>query len=227
MSLFPHLNGQSRKQQGLAVVVLLFGVALEAGETLAQSGRRATKPSSSASSTASPPAVTEVEATDLKQPDAGKLQNKVRLLIARQPTSKHLHTEDVITASFVKRLNQYTNLEGTSIGDLKQGQAISRAKAETDAFVVLLKFDIDSFQGGTIILNSQDLEIEYFVFAPHSGKKETKGKVYFQGMGSGRMRKSDWPNGAPIKLTPEAAGTEAAESLYYWLALVAATKNWS
>jgi hypothetical protein len=221
MCFFLNCERQSAKYIGLAALLLLFGLLEQA---VAQSGRRATKPSSSVSSTEPPPATTEVENPDLKQPDAGKLQNKVRLLIARQPTSKHLHTEDVITASFVKRLNQYTNLEGTSIGNLKQGQAVARARAETDAFVVLLKFDVDSFKSGTIILNSQDLEIEYFVYAPHSGKKETKGKVYFQGVGSGRLRKSDWPNGAPIKLTPEAAGIEAAESLYYWLALTAAAK---
>ena len=130
----------------------------------------------------------------------------------------------MILASFVKRLNQYANVESISIGDMKQSQAIARAKTEADALVVILTFDIDSYQNGTIILNSQDLEVEYFVFAPHSGKRQTKGKVYFQAVGGGRMRKSDWPNGTPIKITPEAAGIEAAEGLYYWLAVAQAIK---
>jgi hypothetical protein len=69
------------------------------------------------------------------------------------------------------------------------------------------------------------LEIEYFLFAPHSGKKQTQGKVYFQGVGSGRLRKSNWPNGTPVKMTPEDAGIEAAESLYQWLVFAAATKK--
>jgi hypothetical protein len=103
--------------------------------------------------------------------------------------------------------------------------AQARAKTEATAQVVIVTVDIDSYAGGTIILNSQDLEIEYFLFAPRSGKKLTQGKVYFQGVGSGRLRKSNWPNGTPVKMTPEAAGIEAAESLYQWLVFAAATKK--
>jgi hypothetical protein len=145
----------------------------------------------------------------------------VRLLVARQPTSKHLQTEDQILASFVKHLNEYENIEATSVGDMKEGQAVERAKNETAAFVILIKFEIDSFQSGTIIMNSQDLQIEYSVLAPHTGKRQTKGKVYFQGIGGGRLRRSNWPNGTPIKITPEGAGIEAADGLYFWLKLAA------
>lgn len=226
MSLFPHLKSQSRKQWGLAVVLLLFGVALEAAEAEAQSGRRAAKPSSPVSATPpAPVSPTESPSPEAEKPLApGQLPSKVQLLVVRQPTSKHLHTEDQILASFVKHLNQYENIEATSIGDTKEGQAVERAKAETEAFVILLKFDIDSFQSGTIIMNSRDLQIEYSVLAPHTGKRQTKGKVYFQGIGGGRMRKSDWPNGTPIRITPEAAGIEAADGLYFWLKLAAVRK---
>jgi hypothetical protein len=226
MSLFPYLKRQSRKQWCIALALLLFGVTLEAGEAEAQSGRRAAKPPSPVNSIPPAPVATPVS----PNPDTekvlapGELPSKVRLLVARQPTSKHLHTEDQILASFVKKLNRYDNIEATSVGDVKEGQAVERAKAETDAFVILMKFDIDSFQSGTIIMNSQDLEIEYFVLAPHTGKKQTKGKVYFQGIGGGRMRKSDWPNGTPIRMTPEATGIEAADGLYFWLRLAAVKK---
>ena len=154
-----------------------------------------------------------------------RFPNKVRLLVARQPTSKHLGTEDQIFASFVKQLNRYENIEATSVGDLKEGQAVERAKAETEAFVILMKFDIDSFQNGTIITNSQDMDIEYFVIAPQTGKKQTKGKVYFQSIGGGRMRRDGWPNGTPIRITPEGTGIEAADGLYFWLKLAAAKKE--
>ena len=87
-----------------------------------------------------------------------------------------------------------------------------------------MKFDIDSFQSGTIIVNSQDLNIDYSVLAPVTGKRQTKGKVFFQGIGGGRLRKSGWPNGTPIRITPEAAGIEAADGLYFWLKLAAAQK---
>lgn len=207
------------KRFGFAAFLLLFGL-LDQAES--QSGRRATKPPPSASPTASPVNGNEPAGSPApQQPAPGELQNKVILLVARKPTSKRLHTEDQIFTSFVKHLNQHENIEAASIGDVKEGQAVERAKAETDAFVILLKFDVDSFQRGTIILNSQDLEIEYYVLAPHTGKKQTKGKVYYQSIGGGRMRKSDWPNGTPIRITPEAAGIEAAEGLYFWLKLAA------
>lgn len=228
MSLFPHLKSAftspRRKQWGFALVLVLFGMALDAGDTDAQSGRHAAKPSSPVSPTSGAP-VTPTEDPEVEKPlRPGELPSQVRLLVARQPTAKHLHTEDQILASFVKQLNRYENIDATSVGDVKEGQAVERAKAETDAFVILITFDIDRFQGGTIIMNSQDLEIEYYVLAPHTGKKQTKGKVYFQGIGGGRMRKQDWPNGTPIRITPEATGIEAADGLYFWLRLAAVKK---
>lgn len=93
------------------------------------------------------------------------------------------------------------------------------AKAETESFVVLLNFEIDSFQNGTIILNSPDLQIEYQILAPRTGKKLTKGKIYFQAIGGGRMRRSEWPGGTPIRITAEAAGIEAAQHVHDWLRL--------
>jgi hypothetical protein len=149
----------------------------------------------------------------------GGLRQRVQLLIGRQPTRKHLQSEDVIFASFVKRLSEYTNVSATSVGDLKHTEAVIRARTEAEAFVVLLSFEIDSFQGGTIILNSPDLQIDYLVLAPQTGKKQTKGKVYFQAIGGGRMRKSEWPGGTPIRITPEAAGVEAANHVHDWLRL--------
>ena len=185
----------------------------------AQSGRRAS------ASPNQPVAFPPVETSSPTPNTSPGLPEKLALLVARQTTRKHLATEDAAFASFIKRLNEYPNLECLPLGDMKQSQAVARAKTETVNPVVIVTFDIDSYAGGTIILNSQDLEIEYFLFAPHSGKKQTQGKVYFQSVGSGRLRKSNWPNGTPVKMTPEDAGIEAAESLYQWLVFAAATKK--
>ena len=221
MSLLPDSKRKTRKRWGFTLVLLLLGFVFEVAESEAQSGRRAANP---------PPPTAPVVTTENTNPEEkplapGQLPNKVRLLVARQPTSKHLASEDQIFASFIKQLNRYDNIEANSIGDLKESAAVDRAKTETEAFVILLKFDIDSFQNRTIITNSQDLEIEYSVLAPHTGKKQTKGKVYFQTIGGGRMRKEDWPNGTPIRITAEATGIEAADGLYFWLKLAAARSN--
>ena len=60
----------------------------------------------------------------------------------------------------------------TSIGDSKRDRAVKRAKSETDSIVVLLQFDVDEFQNGTIILNSPDLDIKILVFEPKTGQEE-------------------------------------------------------
>jgi hypothetical protein len=153
-----------------------------------------------------------------------QLKTATIVLVARQPTSKRLPTEDLIYASFVKRLNQYAGLKADAIGDIEKGLVVKRAKREPKALVVQLRFDIDSYQEGTILINSQDLIVEYSVFAPRTGKQKSKGKVYYQGIGGGRLRKSEWPNGTPIRITPEAAGIEAAEQLYSWIAVVVGIK---
>jgi hypothetical protein len=222
MSLFPRF-GQRRRHWSLTLLLLFLGLALEPPETEAQSGRRATNPTPPPAS--STPPAPSASPEEQKEPSPGKLPTKVRLLVARQPTSKHLQSEDRILASFIKQLNRYENIEATSIGDQKESEAVDRAKTETSAYVILMRFDIDNFKNGTIIINSQDLEVEYFVLAPHTGKRQTKGKVYFQGIGGGMMRKSDWPNGTPIRITPEGAGIEAADGLYLWLKLVATEKK--
>ena len=218
MKFFPNLARTIRRPWGVTLALLLVGFAMEAKETEAQSGRRATTPPSPVTSI---PPVVSSENPESEKP-LGALPSKVRLLVAKEPTSKRFAAEDQIFASFVKQLNRYENIEATSIGDLKEARAVERAKAETEAFVILMKFDIDSFQHGTIITNSQDMDLEYFVLAPLTGKKQTKGKVYYQTIGGGRLRRDGWPNGTPIRITPEGTGIEAADGLYFWLKLAAA-----
>lgn len=232
MRVFPNFllsnSRQTIRVTGCVIAAIAVLAAMMESQASAQSGRRAITKR---------PITTSPASVELTNPPAtaatkGSLtvgaQPKIKLLFARQITSKHFSTEDVIAATFFKRLTDYLNFDCTSIGDLKQARAIARAKSERDAFVVLLKFDINSYQSGTIILNSPDLEIEYFAFAPRTGKKHVKGRVYFQTIGGGRMQKSGWPNGTPIRITPEAAGIEAAETLYHLLMAKAAsvpTKN--
>lgn len=183
-----------------------------------QSGRRAPR-SEPRSASAVTPATEGSDSVPKVGNEKGshKLEREVKLLVARQLTSKQLPSEATIYASFIKRLNEFTNVSGTSIGDVKRQQAILRAREETQSFVVLLQFEIDSFQEGRLVLNSPDLEVKYFIFAPGTGQQKTKGKVYYQAIGGAKMRKDNWPNGPPIKITVEAAGIETAERVHDWL----------
>jgi hypothetical protein len=197
----------------LAGLLLLLPVS---GLVNAQSGRR--PPKAQAPSPSEAPTASETNATRLaRQEQTG---HQIKVLVARQPPAKSLPSEDAIYASFMSRLNEFPALAATSLGNLERGPAVKKAKAEKEAFVVLIKFETDSVQPGTIVLNSPDLKIIYFVFAPRSGKERTKDKIYYQAIGGARARRDEWPKGPPLKITPAAAGIAAAERLHDWLVLI-------
>ncbi|HEV2835259.1 MAG TPA: hypothetical protein VGW58_08080 [Pyrinomonadaceae bacterium] len=208
MRVLPGFQRNCHKRGLFAASSLLL---LLATQTVAQSGRRAPKP-------AQPPTATPD--TDNKQPaiaNGRELTRKTSLVVAKQQSSKHLLSEDAIFANFVKRLGEFKNVSVTSLGDLKHDAAVKRAKSENEAIVVLVEFDVDEFQKGTLILNSPDLEVKVLVFAPHTGKKRFEGNVYYKAVGGPMLKKDNWPSGTPIRITTEAVGIEAAEQVRDWL----------
>jgi len=186
-------------------------LVLLAIQTAAQSGRRAPKPTQ--------PLVNTPQAGSEADPKSSgrELKERVSLLEAQQPSSKHLLSEDAIFATFLKQLSEFKNVSGTSIGDLKRDAAVKRAKSETESIVVLVKFDVDDFQNGTIILNSPDLDVRILVFEPRTGEKKFEGKVYYKAVGGPMLKRDNWPTGTPIRITTEAVGIEAAEQVRDWL----------
>ena len=216
MSFFLHCQRKTLKYAGFVAILLSLGM-VEYVE--AQSGRPGPKSGPNRTPLPAPPPSDDPDPKPAPLLPFGGLSQKVNLLIGRKITKRHLQSEDAIFASFVNRLNAYPNVTGASIGDMKRQDAVIQARRETESFVVHLSFEIDSFQNGTIILNSPDLQIEYQILAPRTGKKLTHGKIYFQSIGGGRMRKSEWPGGTPIRITAEAAGIEAADHVHDWLRL--------
>lgn len=208
MRMLPDFQRNSHKRGLFAASSLLL---LLATQTVAQSGRRAPKPAQ--------PTVTTPE-SDNKQPttpDARELSQKTSLVVAKQMSSKRLLSEDAIFSDFTKRLSEFKNVSVNSAGDLKHDAAVKRAKTETESIVVLLEFDVDEFQRGTIILNSPDLDVKVLVFAPRTGQKKFEGKVYYKAVGGPMLKKDNWPTGTPIRITTEAVGIEAAEQVRDWL----------
>lgn len=200
---------RNRHKKGLFAASSML--LLLATQTVAQSGRRAPKPTP----TPIPTPATDAKAT----PRTGvrELKQRVSLLVASEHSSKHLLSEDAIFAHFLNNLRDFKNVTATAIGDIKRDHAVKRAKSETDSMVVLLQFDVDEFQSGTIILNSPDLDVKLLVFEPGTGKKKFEGKVYYKAVGGPMLKKDNWPNGTPIRMTTEAVGIEAAEQVRDWL----------
>ena len=207
-----------------ASLLLLLTLSLPLDSPVqAQSGRRPPRSTRTQTAEAVNPTPIEVRESDGKP--GHELRHKVKLLLARDLSKKHLPTEDTIFASFIKRLNEFANVSGSSIGDLKRDQAIKRAQAENESIVVLLQFDIDNIQDGKLVMNSPDLEVKYFVFAPRTGQQQLKGKLYYQAIGGAHGRRDTWPVGPPIRITVEAAGHEVAERLHAWLGVTVGLKQ--
>ena len=215
MKMLPGFQRNRRKKGLFAASSLLLLLATQAS---AQSGRRAPKPSQ-------PPVTPQSESDTTPTSSARELKQKVSLLVCREPSSKHLSSEDAIFATFLQQLNDFKNVTATSIGDVKRDHAVKRAKSETDPIVVLMQFDVDEFQSGTIILNAQDLDIRVQVFEPRTGKKKFEGKVYYKAVGGPMLKKDNWPNGTPIRITKEAVAIEAAEQVRDWLIVKDIKKN--
>jgi len=207
MRMLPDFQRNSHRRGLFAASSLLL---LLATQTIAQSGRRAPKPAqtpTTAPETDKQPAI----------PNERDLTRKTSLLVAKQPSSKHLLSEDTIFATIVKQLSEFKNVTATAAGDLKRDAAVKRAKGESESIVVLVQFDVDAFQHGTYFPNSPDLDVKILVFAPQTGQKKFEGQVYYKAVGGPMLKKDNWPTGTPIRITTEAVGIEAAEQVRDWL----------
>ena len=215
MKMLPGFQRNRHKKGLFAASSLLL---LLATQTVAQSGRRAPKPA--------PTPIPTPQTDEVTSPSSGReLKQRVSLLVGREPSSKHLLSEDAIFTSFREHLGEFKNVTATSIGDIKRDRAVKRAKSETEAIVVLLQFDVDEFQNGTLILNSPDLDIRVLVFEPATGEKKFEGKVYYKALGGPMLKKDNWPNGTPIRITKDAVAIEAAEQVRDWLVVQEIKKN--
>ncbi len=204
------LPGFQRKHHRKGIFAASGLLLLLSTPAMAQSGRRPSKP-------AQTPVSLPKTDSEASQNNNRELKQRVSLLVGREPSSKHLLSEDAIFADFLKQLGAFKNVSYNSIGDIKRDRAVKRAKSETDSVVVLLQFDVDEFQNGTLILNSPDLEVHVYVFEPKTGQKKFEGKVYYKAVGGPMLKKDNWPTGTPIRITTEAVGIEAAEQVRDWL----------
>ena len=217
MKMLPGFQRNRHKKGLFAASSLLL---LLATQTIAQSGRRTQKPNP----TPVPTPQTDAEVTP-KSSSARELKRRVSLLVGGETSSKHLLSEDAIFKDFLSHLGEFKNVTATSIGDTKRDPAVKRAKSETDSILVLIQFDVDEFQSGTIILNSPDLDVKVLVFEPKTGQKKFEGKVYYKAVGGPMLKRDNWPNGTPIRMTKEAVAIEAAEQVRDWLVVQELKKN--
>src|SRR5215213_1671916 len=210
MKMLPGFQRNRHRKGMFAASSLLL---LLATQTIAQSGRRTLKPAQPPATTpqTDPEASPKLGARDLKQ--------SVSLLVGREFSSKRLLSEDAIFKHFLQYLGGFKNVTVTSLGDIKRDAAAKRAKRETESIVVLLQFDVDEFQSGTLILNPTDLEIRILVLEPRTGQKKFEGNVYYKAVGGPMLKRNNCTTGTQIRITTEAVGIEAAEQVRDWLVI--------
>jgi hypothetical protein len=207
-----------RPQRHLKAFLAALSFLLIGTQALSQSGRRA-KP---APTVTPPPRTEDTAPTDLGTRD---VPEPVTLIVARQFTTRRMLSENTIFANFVNRLNEFKNVKATTLGESNRDRARKRAKQEDEAIVLLMQFDIDSFQKGTYILDSPDMDVRVLAFVPKTGQEKFKGKVYYKAQQGPMVKRDNWPGGIPIKITAEAVGVEAADQVHDWLIVEALRKR--
>lgn len=159
----------------IAASLLLF---LAAGSLQAQSGRRAPKPISPA-----PP-----QPTPQPQPPPAQAKTPVQpqtSVVVLGDISQNIYmsvpSPERISRWVAKRLRDASALAVAEGDSVSRKEAVDRAKASKDGFVVFLQFDQIGFNTtmpGSARPNYDDMRINYTILSPVTGKTKSSGVVY-------------------------------------------------
>jgi hypothetical protein len=177
----------------LVVASLLVFVAVRCAE--AQSGRRAPKPASP-----SAPAPTPTPEPELARPAQAKTpaQPQISLRILSNIASDiylSIPAPERMQEWVAKRLRDASALSVTGGEMVSRKEAVNRAKAAKEGFIIFLQFDQIGYYSttpGSARPNFDDMRINYSVLAPETGKARASGVVYLNdrstlvGIGRGR-----------------------------------------
>lgn len=183
------------------LALILFALC---GSAAAQSGRRVREARPTESPQPAPvitPQIETVPASRRNLPDvplavAGRVGSRVTRARAEQ-----------IYNHFASRLGEFMKVN--SLGLAKRDEAIKQARGVGWQFVAFLELEFEPYRDGQIVFSSPDIVVNYSIIDATTGKSKTKGTIYYR------------PSGGtgPVKITPEAAGREAAELVLDWFSL--------
>lgn len=190
----------------LLISLLLAGSVL----TQAQSGRRAT-------TTPTTPTVSGAKTVEKKAPTP----SKIHLLVGVENRSPFLnipyYLSDTVLDNCVRRLADSADIIPNPIGKgLDRVEAVRRAKAEKDAYVVWLQIESDALDSGKQQKNGPDeLYVRYTIFEPQTGKVRQSGathqRVYKTGRGGVSAPTSSRNGAIYSEYALKQAAREAAE----------------
>jgi len=158
----------------LRLWLLLLVVGLSVLSVQAQSGRRKVEPPPAAPIPTPTPEPTPVPQKKIDGPDIGfvVVMDRGGALNA-YPISFY----DVVQMGCAERLRSASSAWVDTVrDDMHRGQAMKRAKSETTGHVVWLQ--LSNTMSGSASQNYNDIEIEYIVYAPVTGKTVASGRGY-------------------------------------------------
>ena len=195
-------NLAGRRRACVAAFVLLAFVTVSAATAVAQSGRRVRETPKAEPVPIITPKIETAPANRRNLPDipvavAGRIGPRVTRARA-----------EVIYNNFASRLGRFMKV--SSLGLAKRDEAVRRAREAGRQFVVFLELEFEPVNDGRIVFSSPDIVVNFSVVDATNGKSKTKGRIYYRPNGG--------PADEPVKITPEAAGEEAAERGLDWFA---------
>ena len=164
---------------GQKVILLLALMTVLAVSVSAQSGRKAPK-----SKTAPPPEPESVPAP-IKPTEKEKARLTFIVGIDRDLSfvSIPVYFSEGVLRACADRLDAGPSVDvDVSPREVNRGEAVKRAKAEKEAYVVLLNLRSDSMNSSSGV-SYQDIYLEYVVFTPQTGKVATSGRTYQRSVG--------------------------------------------
>ena len=161
----------------LALYLLL--IILSASSVQAQSGRRQNKTTPAAPIPTPTPEPTPTPTRQKAEPDIGFL---VTMSTQDSFASYPLSFASAVLHSCADRLGTASSASvNVSQQDINRAEASKKAKGETKTFVVWLQLSQSTMGSSTSSNRYADLELDYVVFQPGTGKIATSGRTYQNG----------------------------------------------
>lgn len=161
-----------------SVVLFLLLVATCAIVAQAQSGRRQPRAPSAAPIPTPTPEPTPQPKAPQKEPDLGFIIGADSFNAESFPIAYY----EMVAHACGERLSSGSSAAvDVARNAMNRGEAIKKAKSETKAYVVYLRLKLDEMTARSL----DDLEVEYVVFAPQTGKIVTSGTAYSGGVRKG------------------------------------------
>jgi len=161
----------------LSAVAVFLLIAIWIGPVGAQSGRRAPKSSSAPAPTPTP------QATPVDKKPAAETKSPMSFVVGIDREAGFaiipMYFYDSVLRALADRLDESTVKVTVANREMNRGEAVKRAKAETESHIVWmqLRFDGVSGQGDGDL---REVYIDYWVFAPTTAKMITNGRSYQQ-----------------------------------------------